>query len=176
MTLVEMWEGLARERVRFVIVGGVAGVAHGSVRRTEDLDICYDTSPDNVERLATLLTAWHARLHLPSEPDARLPFTIDVRTFRDSPVLTLRTDLGRLDLMDQVTGVGDYTAAVAKSQQEKFGTVELRVLTLDALIASKRAAGRDRDLEHLIELEALRVLKRELAKPAPRRARRRRSR
>jgi hypothetical protein len=153
-----MWETMSHAGVRFVVIGGIAGNAHGSARITKDLDVCYDTAPDNTDRLVTLLNQWHARLHLPKEPDVNLPFVIDARTFRDSPVLTLVTDHGRLDLLPEVAGVGDYAACLAASEVHQMGKIELRVLSLDALIRAKRAAGRKPDLEHLIELEALRAL------------------
>ena len=174
MTLLGMWEGLAQAGVRFVILGGVAMRAHGSAHVTLDLDICYDTAPDNIEKLVRILNAWDARLRLDYDERAKLPFTIDARTFRDSPVLTLQTNLGKLDLMDRVAGVGDYHAAVLASASQQVGSVELWILTLDALIAAKRATGRKRDQEHLIELEAIRALKHLQAKTPPARSRRRR--
>jgi hypothetical protein len=88
-----------------------------------------------------------------------LPLVIDARTFRDSPVLTLVTDHGRLDLLPEAAGVSDYAACLAVSEAYQMGEAELRVLSLDALVRAKRAAGRKPDLEHLIELEALRALR-----------------
>lgn len=160
VSVTRMWEGLVRAGVGFVVIGGGASIVHGSARITNDLDICYDPAAENTDRLAALLKAWHARLYVAREPDARLPFVIDQRTFRDSPALSLTTDHGRIDLLPTVLGIGDYAACVAVSQVMPVGPVKLRVLTLDALIKSKRAAGRRLDLEHLIELEALRALKR----------------
>ena len=155
-----MWRGLVRAGVRCVAIGGAAATMHGSARITRDLDVCYDPATDNTDRLVELLNTWHARLHVPRAPEARLPFVLDQRTFRDSPALSLITDHGRLDLLPHVTGIGDYAACVAASEVIQAGAVKLSVLTLDALIRAKRAAGRRRDLEHLIELEALRVLRR----------------
>ena len=175
MTLLDMWEGLAKVGVRFVIVGGVAMRAHGSARVTLDLDICYDPAPDNIEKLVRILNAWMSRLQLENDEAAGLPFTIDARTFRDSPVLTLQTSLGKLDLMDRIAGVGNYAAALEASETQQFGSVELRVLTLEALIAAKRATGRKLDQEHLIELEAIRALKQLQAKRPRARSRPRRS-
>lgn len=171
-----MWEGLARANVRFVVIGGVAATAQGSARITEDLDVCYDPAPDNAERLARVLNDWNARLYLPREPGTQLPFVIDTRTFRDAPNLTLVTDLGRLDVLGTVTGLGGYEAALSGSEGIKVGEIELRVLTLDALIASKRAAGRQQDRDHLIELEAIRALKQLQATAPPKPPRRPRSR
>jgi len=174
VTLVAMWEGLVRADVRFVVIGGVAATAQGSVRITEDLDICYDPAPDNAGRLARLLSDWNARLYLPREPDTQLPFVIDAKTFRDAPNLTLVTDLGRLDLLGLVTGLGGYSVALSASEVVHVGAVDLRVLTLDALIASKRAAGHQQDRDDLIELEAIRALKQLQTKAAPTRSRQRR--
>lgn len=159
VNLAAMWEAMIAAHARFVVIGGVAGNAHGSARLTGDLDLCYDTAQDSTDRLVVLLNLWHARLQVARAPEVKLPFVIDGRTFRDSPVLTLTTDHGRLDLLPAVAGVGDYAACLAASEIQQMGRVKLRVLSLDALIRAKRAAGRKRDLEHLIELEALRALK-----------------
>lgn len=171
-----MWEGLVRASVRFVVIGGVAATAQGSARITEDLDICYDPSADNAERLARLLNAWNARLYLPREPITQLPFVIDTKAFRDAPNLTLVTDLGRLDVLGHVTGIGGYPEALKASEGIQVGAVEVRVLTLDALIASKKAAGRRQDHDALIELEAIRALKQLQATAPPTRSRPTRSR
>ncbi len=146
--------------VRFVVIGGVAATVHGSARLTNDIDICYDTSPDNLEKLVRLLTKWHAYLR-GVEPG--LPFVLDVRALRTTPIMTLTTDLGDIDLLDTVPGVGTYDAVVRASETAAIGDVEFRALKLEALIASKKAVRRPRDLEHLVELEALLALRRRSA-------------
>lgn len=149
---------LVAAHIRFVLIGGVAATVHGSARFTNDLDICYDAAPDNIERLVTLLAEWNACLR-GVEPG--LPFILDARTFRTTPVLTLTSSMGAIDLLDQVPGVGDYRAACAKSETVQIGAVEFRALTLEALIASKQAVRRKKDVEHLVELEAILALSRE---------------
>lgn len=64
--------------------------------------------------------------------------------------------MGDVDLIGEVAGVGDYPAVAATSMPVELFGKEYAVLTLDALIASKRAAGRPKDLQALPELEALR--------------------
>ena len=146
---------LVTRDIRFVVVGGVAATVHGSVRFTNDIDICYDTAPDNIAQLVALLTEWSAYLR---GVERGLPFVLDARTFSTTPLMTLTTIMGAIDLLDAVPGVGDYDAAFAKSEPVQIGDTRFRALTLDALIASKRAAGRKKDREHLIELEAIRAL------------------
>jgi hypothetical protein len=153
-----MLEGLRHAQVRFVVVGGVAGAVHGSSRVTVDLDICYDTAPDAVDRLARLLAGWDA---YPREYPPGLPFFMDARTLRDQPTLTLTTREGALDLLAHVAGIGDYAAALARSVEIPAFGMTFRVLTLPALIDSKRAARRPKDLDHLPELEAILALRAE---------------
>ena len=153
MSLGGVLRGLTDGGVRFVVIGGVAGVAHGWARVTNDVDICYDPSPDNRERLAAVLVGWHGYLR---GVEAGLPFVLDARTLRDVPVLTLVTDEGDLDVMDRVQGVGEYGEVHAKSELIVIEDVPTPTLTLDALIAAKRATGRRKDREALLELEALR--------------------
>ena len=150
--------------VRFVVIGGVAATIQGSARLTNDIDICYDTSPDNVDRLVRLLTRWKAYLR---GVERGLPFILDARAFRTTPIMTLTTTMGDIDVLDVVPGVGDYKAVVRQSEAVDIGDVEFRSLTLEALIASKKAVRRPKDVEQLIELEALFALRRRSTKQAP---------
>ena len=84
---------------------------------------------------------------------------LDDRSAMGGPLLTLSTRMGAIDLLPEVTGIGDYAAAVARSERARIGDTEFRALTLEALIASKRALRRRKDVEHLIELEALLALR-----------------
>lgn len=156
MSLLGMVSGLSRASVPFVVVGGVAATAHGSARVTDDLDVCYDTAPDSLARLARLLRDWRA---YPRGIEPGLPFVMDVQTLRTAPLLTLDTLEGRLDLLDAVAGVGTYDACLGASESIDVTIdgepVHFRALTLDALIRAKRAAGRRRDVDHSVELEAI---------------------
>jgi len=147
-----MITGLCDSGVDFVVIGGVAARAHGSARITEDLDVCYDPSPDNRRRLASLLQQWHG---YPRDVEEGLPFIMDARTLAISPILTLTTDQGALDLFDSVAGIGSYQDVVKRSVPVDGGEVRFLALGLPGLIDAKRAAGRTRDLAQIPELEAL---------------------
>lgn len=151
-----MLHALVARGIRFVVVGGVAATIHGSARYTNDLDICYATDPENLQRLVELLTEWQAYLR-GVEPG--LPFILDARTFAITPLLTLVTTHGDFDLLDRVPGVGGYDEALARSEEAQIGAVRFHTISLDTLIDAKRATRRKKDMEHLIELEALRALR-----------------
>jgi hypothetical protein len=150
-----MLQGLTAARVRFVVVGGVAAAAHGSAHVTNDLGICYDTAPSNVSRLAALLAEWDA---YPRGVDRGLPFFMDERQFRTTPLMTLTTREGDLDVLDRVAGVGTFADAVKHSVRFEALDVRFPVLDLPELIRAKRAVGRPKDIAQLPELEALEAL------------------
>jgi hypothetical protein len=139
--------------VRFLIVGGAAATAHGSARLTQDLDLVYDRSPDNLERLVRALG--------PHEPYLRgappgLPFVFDVGTLRLGLNFTLTSKLGDVDLLGEIVGGGGYAALAPHCVEMSLFGVPCLVLGLDKLIEVKRAAGRPKDLEALAELIAIR--------------------
>ena len=156
MSIQSLLAGLGDGGVEFVIVGGVAGGIHGSPVVTNDLDICYAADRANVGRLAKRLASWSA---YPRGWESGLPFTMDARTLRTTPVMTLRTSQGDLDLLDRVEGIGDYPAVFESSEEVEAFRMRFRVMTLDALIRARRASARPKDLAQLPTLEALAELK-----------------
>ena len=146
-------ETLSRGGVRFVVIGGVALVLRGSSRMTQDLDICYARDADNLKRLATALEPLSPRLRgAPRE----LPFLWDDRTLRSGLNFTLTTDLGDLDLLGEVPGIGGFAEVARGASPLDVEELSIQVLDLDALERSKRAAGRAKDLLDLAELAEIR--------------------
>ena len=143
---------LAGAHVEFIIVGGAAATAHGSARLTQDLDIVYRRTPENISRLVRAL-APHAP-YLRGAPPG-LPFSLDEKTLRNGLNFTLMTQLGALDLLAEITGGGLYEDLLPHSIRLSLYGVECLCLGLERLIYVKRAAGRPKDLEILAELEAI---------------------
>jgi hypothetical protein len=150
---------LNQAEVEYVVVGGVALVAHGSARATFDLDICYKRSKENVEKLCIALQPFHARLR---GAPLDLPFRFDPKTVIAGRNFTLVTDLGDFDLLGEIAGLGFYDAVYNSSEVKKVENIVCRVLSLDGLYRAKSAAGRDKDVEALKEIKGLQELKERL--------------
>ena len=121
---------LKGQAVDFVVIGGLAMITHGSAHITQDLDVCYRRTPENLAALATALSSIHP--YLRSAPPG-LPFKLDAATLAAGLNFTLDTDLGPLDLMGEVAGIGGYDAVVALSTHEPVYGLRVQVLSLEGL-------------------------------------------
>lgn len=148
-------ETLTRNNVRFVLVGGLAMVAHGTDTVTQDLDLGYARDPENLAALATALEGLNPR---PRGFPEDLPFTWDIRTLRSGANFTLVTDAGPADLLADLAGVVSFQELWERSEVIELYGCPVRVASVDDLIAMKRAAGREKDMGHIRELECLRAL------------------
>lgn len=146
---------LSSAGVSFIVVGAYAGVLQGSAQVTGDIDICYERSPENMKRFARALARYHPSFR--GAPPG-LPFTLDERTLAQGMNFTFQTDFGDIDLLGELSGVGQFPELIRDAVLIDLYGMPVRVASLDALIRSKRAAGKTKDLLSLPELEALQEL------------------
>jgi hypothetical protein len=149
---------LAEHEVEFVIIGGFALAAHGVVRATKDIDIVPAPAPDNLGRLARALDAVGAEVMLADDFDpAELGIAPDEAGLALGGNWVLRTELGRLDVMQDVAGVKSYKSLRAASvERDVPGAGPYRFCGLDDLIAMKVAAGRPQDELDIASLQRAR--------------------
>jgi hypothetical protein len=141
---------LVRSDVEFIIVGGVAATIHGSSRLTVDVAVVYGRSAENRRRLVSALAAESPYLR---DAPAGLPFRWEESTLARGLNFTLTTRLGEIDLLGEIPGGGTYEDLLAHTIEVAPFGIRCRCLDLEALIRSKRAAGRPKDLEAIAELE-----------------------
>jgi predicted nucleotidyltransferase len=142
--------------LEFVIIGGVAAIAHGSARMTEDLDVCAPVNDDFVNALIRLLADTRPRWRM--RPD--LPILQEnAPNIQGLKNVYLRTDLGQLDVLGELPGVGTYQEIRERSVEVDMFGMPCRVLDIDTLIAAKRFANRPKDMPAVQELELIRKLK-----------------
>jgi predicted nucleotidyltransferase len=147
---------LLAHRVEFVVIGGQAMRAQGATYITEDLDVCYRRTPQNIAALAAAFAPLHP--YMRGAPPG-LPFTFDAPTIQAGLNFTLQTDLGEVDVLGEVSGLGNYERVYAQSDELAVFGSKVRILSLDGLIAAKKAAGRNKDRAHILELEELKKLR-----------------
>lgn len=155
--LKQLLAALVKEKSQFVIVGGVAGVAHGSSLVTNDLDICYQRSKNNYVCLIRALKKFKPQLRLHDQEG--VPFVFDEKTLANGLNFTLVTTKGSIDLLGDIAGVGGFEQMIGQAEAMNLYGMNIPVISLDDLIKAKKAAGRTKDLLHLDELNAIQNLK-----------------
>lgn len=137
---------------KFVIVGGIAIRSHGGNYITEDLDICYLRTRDNLKKLANVLAPLNPR---PRGIADNLPFIFDWTTLQHGTNFTFKTSLGDIDLLGEVKGIGNYDDLVKESISVDLDGFPTYVLSIPALIIAKEAWARPKDEPGLKVLYAL---------------------
>ncbi len=151
---------LLHHGVAFLVVGGVAAQLEGAPVLTLDLDILYDRSPENLERLLAALRELKARYRDPAgrhiEPDrARL------ETLR---MHLLSTELGALDVLGVIGKDLIYQDLAGRTRSYDLGEARVRVLELAAVIETKEFANREKDRAVLPVLRQTLAMKATLAR------------
>ncbi len=154
----QLLELLNRHDVDFIVVGGVAAILEGVPITTLDLDVVYDRSPGNLERLLEVLQTVEASYR---DPAGRLfvPTIERLATFRMN---LLRTTLGPFDVIASIHGAG-YEDLLESTRVRQVGELRLRVLELAKVIESKELANRPKDRAMLPVLRKTLELKRQKA-------------
>lgn len=149
-------DALDRNNVEFVVIGGVAGLAHGSSYPTYDLDIAYARDPKNLARMAAALREIGVTLRGAPED---LPFQADARSLESGMNFTFITDFGEFDILGHVDGIRDYEDLRAHSEVHEVAGLPVRVASLNHLIGMKRRIDRAKDqmmIEEYVVMERLR--------------------
>ncbi|HEY2124435.1 MAG TPA: hypothetical protein VGG94_03135 [Chthoniobacterales bacterium] len=144
--------------VRYLVVDGLAVIAHGYVRLTVDVDIVLNLQRDNVLRALQALEKIDYR---PLIPVHQLDFAnAELRESwltEKNMVVFQMMNLGRpstkLDIF--VTEPFDFEREYAAAKWEKVFGIQCPIVQLETLISMKEKAGRGKDIGDLGELRKL---------------------
>jgi hypothetical protein len=132
---------LETHQVDYMIVGGYAVAFHGYVRFTKDIDIFFDSSLPNVERLRQALTEFGFR----QETLAQVAFD------RAGSVFAIGVVPVRIDLLNDIDGV-TFDEAKSNAVRGRYGPVEVTFIGRDDLVRNKSSTTRAKDKADVEEL------------------------
>jgi len=152
-------EALNRANVRYLVVGGLAVVAHGFVRFTADIDLVLDPDSAAMRRAIDALSGLGYRPRAPvgfvdlSDPEKRRAWVRD-KGLTVFSVFSKEHPATEIDLF--VETPFDFDRAYANAERlEVAPGITATFVGLSDLIAMKRRAGRPQDLQDVAELESL---------------------
>lgn len=136
---------LSQENIRFILVGLSAAVLQGADTATQDLDLWIESlDAPEISEAAVLAGGFYAA--------------------RMQPPMVGGKGLERIDLVTHCDGLDEFDVEYRRSITVPLGDLELRVLPLDRIIASKTAANRPKDRAVLEQLQAALAVQRELTR------------
>ncbi|MCI5072816.1 nucleotidyltransferase [bacterium] len=151
--LLNLLKILAQSDLEFVLVGGFAGVIHGSSEVTRDIDICMNMDEISIQELRSILSEYDPRHRMHPKKLSFLKYPEDLDSLKN---IYLTTQLGVLDVLGEIKGLGllsdiqPFAQYVNISQKDK-----VRVLSKKQLIKAKKVMGRPKDLRVAEELESI---------------------
>ena len=154
MGAVPILESLTRADVRFVVIGMLAATLQGSPMRTDDIDICPETSPANLEALAGVLKELRAKEWDPLKGEV-VDRDWSAELLQADQLWILRTGHGSLDLLFRPRGTDGYQDLAEDAVLIDLEGIQVPAASLRAIIRMKEAAGRDKDLMQLPSLRRL---------------------
>ena len=151
-------DGLRQHEVRFLLVGGMAVVAHGHGRMTYDIDLVIQLTPANIRRTFEALTQLDFRPRIPVTAEEFANPIIREKWAREKGMIVLnlfseKAEPCAIDLFIREPFPFDET--FTKAVPSSVNGVPFRYVDLNTLIQMKREAGRPVDLEDIRHLEQL---------------------
>ena len=138
--------------VEFVIIGGLAGIIHGSNRANQGIEVCCKFTPENLFKLFDAIKNANPVHRMSPNRPVLILNSENADKFKN---LYLDTDIGQLDCLDEVQGIGNFDEVCKNAIFVQVGGKNYQVLSLDALIKSKKSLNRPTDKQDVIQLQAI---------------------
>jgi predicted nucleotidyltransferase len=139
--------------VDYVVIGGLAAVLHGSVIATNDVDICIFAVDESFQKIVAAFADVHPRYRMRPDHPRVTPehpwLKLGLKNFY------LLTDIGQLDILGEVPGIGDFNFIRDKTIEVDLGTMKCRILDIPTLISAKQQANRPKDRQSIAELTVI---------------------
>lgn len=139
--------------IDFVLIGGYAAVVHGASQVTHDLDICASITEEQLEKLKSALQGLDPKHRM--NPSAQLSLNDFPALGKSIENYYLKTSAGVLDILKEVSAVGDFQKLKSNANTVKIFGHDCKVISLDDLIAVKKSMTRPKDKSVLDELLAV---------------------
>ena len=121
--------------VDFVVIGAFALAIHGIPRLTGDIDLLYNPSPENCERMFAALREFGIPISGLTAAELAIPDT----------TLTFGRPPNRIDLLNWLSGSSWQDVATDRIRG-KLGTLDVWFISRRAYLINKDACGRPKDV------------------------------
>ena len=142
----DMLRALSSRNVEYMLIGGYALAAYGHPRVTLDFDLFVEASPENAEKLCAALVDFG--IPLSSGNITPSDFT------KKGMIYQIGVEPCRIDIINEIAGVR-FVDAYPRTKILDLDGLPVRVISIEDLLANKKATGRHKDLADVETLEKL---------------------
>jgi hypothetical protein len=142
----DLLKSLNSNRVRYLLIGGYAVILHGHPRLTNDLDVVIANDSDNIERCLDALRDFGF-----SGPDLTVELFAEPKN-----MVRMGVEPVKIEILNFLEGV-EFDAAYERREVRAAEDIQIDLISLDDLLANKRAVGRDKDLLDVKELSKINI-------------------
>ena len=157
----EILREFQKQKVRYVLVGGIAMNLHGSLRNTVDMDILVEMSDENLAKVVTILKGQGYRVKQPVDPMGIANPKIRSEWINGKNMKAFNfykdRELKEVDII--IDSPVSYESAFPKAEIIKIGDIRLPLISIDDLIKMKTRAGRNVDQLDVVELKKIKKLR-----------------
>jgi predicted nucleotidyltransferase len=137
---------LNEEKVEFVVVGGYAVAFHGYVRATNDMDLFFKNTKDNILKICRAL----GNFGIPTRGEHKKEFA------DPGSIIRVGVHPVRLEMINLISGVS-FEKVWQSRVKGVYGDVPVNYISFKDLIKNKKASGRPKDLADVDELGGNRI-------------------
>lgn len=156
--LEQIFGALQSAEVRYLLVGGLAVIAHGYIRTTKDVDLVIALESGNVRRAISALTSLGFRPKVPVNPGELADPAQRKKWIEEKGMMVFQlvSDRFRFEPIDIfVSEPFDFEREHARCVWKQISQeLKIPVIAVEQLMAMKRAAARPQDLADIAELES----------------------
>ena len=137
----EFLQLLNDEKVEYVIVGGYAVAFHGYVRATQDIDLFYKNSENNVLSIQKALL----RFGIPTTSEQLIDFK------DPGSIIRMGSPPVKIEMINSISGLS-FNEVWKNKISGNYGTVPVHFISYEDLLKNKRESGRPKDIADFDEL------------------------
>ncbi len=149
LNLEKLIENLHKSKIEYILIGGMAALAHGAPVFTFDLDIVHKRSDGNLEKIKDLLISLDAYQRRPDD----LKLKPDFDALKGTGHMLLSTRFGPMDILGKIEKGLGYDELINHVIEIEFHSFKIHVLDLETLIELKKESTRPEDQHRLSILE-----------------------
>ena len=142
---IDMLKCLNKAGVDYILVGGWAVNMYGYIRATVDLDVWLLADADNAKKVYSAVAEFGAPVS-EMKPEEFAEYGM---------IFQIGVAPCRVDIISKISGVS-YADAVTRAVPKTIDGIPVRIISLEDLIANKKASGRAKDLADVEVLEGCR--------------------